>query len=227
MGSADSRGHAGPRARRGSERAAHDGRERGAVVVEAALVTPLLVLVVLGIVEMSLFMRDVVSVNSSVRVGARIASVSAGAGPGTCVASADPPPCSPEQAPALAQAAADAIARAGSAMPKDSIEWVMVYEAGSNGYPVGQTSLTCSTNCVTYVWDSGLDQFRYQSGSWNSTATINACINHADRDAVGVALRAHHGWVSGLFGDGVDVVERSVMQFEPLPNDQCLPGQHG
>jgi hypothetical protein len=211
----------------GAGRGTRERDQRGAVAVEAALVTPLLVLVVLGIVEMSLFMRDVVSVNSSVRVGARIASVSAGAGPGTCAASADPPPCTPASAPALAQAAADAIQRAGSAMPKDSIQWVMVYEAGTNGFPVGQTTLTCSSNCVTYVWDAGLDQFRYESGSWNSTTTINACVNDPNRDAVGVALQARHGWVSGLFGDGVDVTERSVMQFEPLPNDQCLPGQHG
>jgi hypothetical protein len=202
-------------------------RERGAVAVEAALVTPLLVLVLVGIIEMSLFMRDVVSVNSSVRTGARIASVSAGAGPGTCAASANPPPCTPQQAPALAQAAADAIQRAGSAMPRDSIEWLMVYEAGSNGFPLGQTALTCSSNCVTYVWDAGLDRFRFQSGSWNSTLSINACVNDPNRDAVGVAVRARHGWVSGLLGDGIDVTERSVMQFEPLPNDQCLPGQHG
>lgn len=203
--------------------------QRGAVAVEAALVTPLLVLLLVGIIEMSLFMRDVVAVNSSVRVGARIASVSAGAGPGTCEASADPPPCTPQGAPALAQAAADAIQKAGSAMPPDSIQWVMIYEAGDNGFPVGQTDLTCTTNCVTYIWDSNLSggKFRYQSGTWNAASQINACVNDPDRDAVGIALRAQHGWVTGLFGDGMDITERSVMQFEPLPNEQCAPGEHG
>src|SRR5262245_42685421 len=104
--------------------------ERGAVAIEAALVTPLLVLLVFGIIEMSLVMKDTVSVNSSVRVGARVASVSAGTGPGTCPTGPTAPPCTPAQAPALAQAAADAIQRSGTAMPKDSIEWVMIYEAG-------------------------------------------------------------------------------------------------
>lgn len=201
--------------------------QKGAVAVEAALVTPLLVLLVFGIIEMSMLMRDTVSVNSSVRTGARIASVSAASGPGTCPTGPSAPPCTPAQAPALAQAAADAIQRAGSAMPQDSIEWVMIYEAGANGFPIGQTTLTCSSNCVTYTWNDANNRFQYQAGSWNSTTAINACVNDANRDAVGVALRARHTWVSGLFGDGVEMTERSVMQFEPLPNDQCLPGHHG
>ena len=110
--------------------------ERGAVAVEAALVTPILFLFVLGIIEMSLLMRDTVAVSSAVRVGGRVASVSAGAGPGVCQASADPPPCSPVTTPALAQAAADAIQRAGSAMPKDQIDYILVYRANSGGYPM-------------------------------------------------------------------------------------------
>jgi len=199
--------------------------QKGAVAVEAALVTPLLVLLVFGIIEMSLFMRDTVAVNSSVRTGARIASVSAAAGPGTCPTGHTT--CSPAQAPALAQAAADAIQRAGSAMPKDSIDWVMIYEADTNGFPLGQSTLTCSTNCVQYIWDDATNKFQFESGSWNSTTAVNACVNDPNRDAVGVALRARHTWVSGLFGDGVEMTERSVMQFEPLPNDQCLPGHHG
>jgi hypothetical protein len=201
--------------------------ERGAAAVEAALVTPLLCLLVFGIIEMSLLMRDTVAVSSSVRTGARIASTDAGAGPGVCLASANPPPCTPQNAPALAQAAADAIQRAGSAMPKDSIQWIIVYDANSGGYPMpaGNTSLTCSSNCVKYVWDTGLDRFRYSSGSWDSS-TINACVNDPGRQAVGVAMRATHTWVTGLFGNGVDLQERSVMQFEPLSNDTCEPGLH-
>src|SRR4051794_5390732 len=199
--------------------------ERGAVAVEAAIVSPLLLVLLLGIVEMSLLMRDVVSTNSSVRTGARVAASSAGAGPGTCQASANPPPCTPASAPAVAQAAADAIDRAGSAMPKDSIQSLIVYSANSQGFPLpaGNTSMTCSTKCVTYVWDTGLGKFRYSSGSWDST-TINACLNDPNRESVGVVLNAKHSWITGFFGSGVSLQERSVMQFEPLPNESCKPG---
>ncbi len=91
--------------------------------------------------------------------------------------------------------------------------------------PTGNTSLTCSTQCVKFVWDGGLNKFRYSSGTWVST-TINACVNHASRDTVGVAMVAEHPWITGLFGDGVELTERSVMNFEPLPSEQCMPGTH-
>jgi Flp pilus assembly protein TadG len=191
--------------------------ERGAVAVEAGLLMPLLALVLFGIIEMSLLMRDTVAVTSSVRTGSRIAATAPGAGPGT-----------PATTPALTQAAADAIKRAGSAMPADSIDWILVYQANAAGYPMpaGNTAtLACSTNCVKYVWDAATDKFRYDTGSWAS-ASINACVNDANRMAVGVAMRAHHNWITGLFGNGVNMTERSVMQFEPLPNDLCAAGAH-
>jgi hypothetical protein len=197
--------------------------ERGAVAVEAALVSPILLLLLLGIIEMSLLMRDVVATSSSVRVGARMASTSAGAGPGSC--KVGDLVCTPQKAPKVAQLAADAIQRAGSAMPKDSIQWILVYRANTGGYPLpeGNKNLVCSTDCVKYVWDKDDDKFQYSSGAWDSKS-INACVNDANLMSVGVAMQARHGWVTGFFGKGVDVSERTVMQFEPLDNNSCKPG---
>jgi Flp pilus assembly protein TadG len=195
--------------------------------VEAALLLPILITMMLGIVEMSLYMRDIVSVSSAVRVGSRIASVSAGAGPGTCVASVNPPPCTPASAPAFAQAAANAIQRAGSAMPQTQINSLTIYDANAKGYPqpANNTALTCSYNCVVYVWDTGLGAFRYASGSWNSTS-VNACVNDPNETAIGIAMTATHPWITGFFKNSVTINERSVMQFEPLPSAGCLPGAH-
>ena len=198
--------------------------QRGAVAVEAALLTPLLTVILFGIIEMSLLMRDVVAVNSSTHVGTRMAAVAAGAGPASC----SPSPCTPPTSPMLAQLAANAIQQAGSAMPQDQINWVLVYNANSSGYPMpaGNTSAVCSTSCVKYVWNASTNQFVYSSGSWASTS-INACINDPSRMSVGVIMNARHPWITGLFGSGVTFQERSVMQFEPLPNDTCKPGAHG
>jgi len=197
--------------------------ERGAAAVEFALVVPILVILMFGIIEMSLLMRDNVSMSSAVRAGARTASAAADAGPGTCQASSNPPPCSPATVPAFAQAAADTIQTAGTAMPRDDIEWLMIYEAGTNGFPIGQTSLSCTSNCVIYVWDEVLSKFRYSSGSWAS-ASVNACVNDPGRHTVGVAMQANHTWMTGMFGDGMVMQERTVMQFEPLESDRCKPG---
>jgi hypothetical protein len=213
-------------------------RERGAVALEAALVTPFLILLVFGIIEFSLLMRDYVAVSSSARVGGRIASASAGAGPGTCPTGPSAPPCTPATAPAFAQAAADAIAKAGTALPKDEIDYIWVYEANSNGLPGTATSLdsaTCSVSCVKYTWSTTDNAFRYNSGSWQSSS-VNACVNdtsttvsaagNTGTTVVGVYLKAHHNWLTGMFGTTKSMSDRAVMKFEPLTYDVCKPGAH-
>lgn len=193
----------------------------GAAAVEFALVALLLITLLLGIIEFSLLLRDYVSLGSAVRTGARIASAEAGAGPGTCPTGANPPPCTPASVPKLAQDAADAIQRAGSAMPEDNIDEIWVYKSNSDGFPGSATTLagaTCSTNCVVYRWVDSANRFQYSSGSWASTS-IAACVGSSD--SVGVIMKATHKYLFGLFGTTVSMSDRAVMQFEPLATDQC------
>jgi len=203
--------------------------ERGAVVVEAALVTPLLMALLLGIIEMALLMKDDVALTSAVRNGGRTASANAGAGPGGTAADDGSclPPRSPANAPMFAQMAANAIQRAGSALPKNSIKELWVYKANNKGYPGadGLTAMTCGTNCVKYKWIGGsTNGFRYYSGSWISS-TVNACANNTPH-AVGIYMRAEHDFVTGFFTDHVDIEDHAVFAFEPLPTLTCAPGTH-
>jgi hypothetical protein len=201
--------------------------ERGAVAIEAALITPILMLFVFGIIEMSLLLKDDVALTSAVRTAGRTASANAGLGPGgeneagDCVS-----PCSPANAPMFAQVAANAVQQAGSALPKDSIKELWVYKANNKGYPGadGMTSMTCGSNCVKYKWVASKDQFRYLSGSWDSKS-VNACANN-NPDAVGIYMKAEHGFVSGLFGTTVEIEDHAVFAFEPLPTLSCAPGTH-
>lgn len=204
--------------------------ERGAVVVEAALVTPLLMALILGIIEMALLMKDDVALTSAVRNGGRIASANAAAGPGgvneggDCVS-----PCSPANAPMFAQLAANAIQSAGTALPRDSIQELWIYKANDKGFPGanGSTAMTCSTNCVKYKWVPAKDQFRYYSGSWTSS-TVNACANSTAPpiDVLGVYMLARHDFVSGFFGKSVNIEDHAVFTFEPLPTLTCAAGAH-
>jgi hypothetical protein len=208
--------------------------QSGAVAVEAALVTPILILLVFGMIEFAFVMRDYAGVSSSVRTGARIASTGAGAGPGTCETGPEAPPCTSTSSPALAQQAADAIQRAGSAMPADSINYILVYKANQQGFPGGSGNTTmpadCSgtPDCVRFVWRASADAFRYGGGAWSSK-TISACfpgsaLNPLDR--VGVYLNASHPFLSGLFGDQITLSDRAVLDFEPLPTQSCPANQH-
>jgi hypothetical protein len=206
-------------------RAVRGRRDEGAAAVEFAIVSLLLFTIVFGIIEFSLLLRDHVAATSAVRTGARIASASPGAGP--CNPATDGSTvCPPSRPPLLAQAAADAIQRQGTALPKDAIDELWVYKANSTGLPGSATSwssASCTTNCVKYRWADASNRFIYVSGTWN-TSQVNACIGSAD--AVGVYLKATHRFITGLFGSSVTVSDNAVMQFEPLPTDQCSPGSH-
>jgi hypothetical protein len=201
--------------------------------VEAALITPILVLLVFGIIEFSFVLRDYQVVSSDVRVAARIASTGAGSGPGTCDAYVGAPPCTTGNAPALAQIAADAIQREGSAMPPNSINYILIYKANAQGYPGADGSTTmpssCSStsNCVKFTWqpnaNSGAGAFRYADGTWLSK-NISACFpgnstNPLDR--VGVYLNATHKMMTGLFGSSLTLSDRAAFDFEPLPTSSC------
>jgi hypothetical protein len=208
-----------PRRRRGRG-------EDGAAAVEFAIVVPVLLLLVIGMLEFAFVMRDYLSVSSSVRVGVRIAATGAGAGPGTCPGL--PVICTPGNTPALAQAAADAIQQAGTAMPQDFIQYVWVYQANTDGFPGSATTQAqadaagCATvaNCVVFKWNKTLNRFLYDGGTWVSS-TINACLNSPNAQSVGVFMRANHPYLSRLFGSSISLTDRAVMKFEPLATREC------
>ena len=208
--------------------------QAGAVAVEAALVTPILFMLVFGMIEFAFVMRDYAGVSSSVRTGSRIASTGADAGPGTCEAGPLAPPCTGASSPALAQEAADAIQRAGSAMPPDSINYILVFKANSAGYPGPESNRTMPTDCsatlhcVKFVWRNDLDAFRYGGGSWDSRS-ISACFPGSvlhPLERVGVYLNASHPMMTGFFGDSVTLSDRGVLNFEPLATQSCGAFQH-
>lgn len=203
--------------------------ERGAVAIEAALVTGVVFAMIFGILEMAFLMRDHVGVGSSARVGARAASVGAAAGPCTSDP-ADEVPCPANGVPELAQLAADAIASSRTVLPRDAVTYIMVYKANEHGFPGTATSMPelsgCSTDCVAYKWYPSQNRFRYAQGSWDSRQ-INGCADSAaPLDAVGVQVVVEHAFLTGVFGSSMELSDHSVMSFEPLANLTCAPGAH-
>lgn len=172
--------------------------DRGAVTVEAALITPLLITLAFGIIEFGLFYKDSIVVTSMVRTGARTMSAE------------------PRQSQQFSDAVA-AVTAAVSSASAGSVQELWIYEAGSNGFPTGYSNFnTCSTTkCVRYTWNG--TGFTSVSGySWSVT-TQNACPNDSAHTSVGIYIKASHHFLTGLFPGTWPTSDHAVMRFEPIP----------
>lgn len=204
-------------------RTAGSGR-RGAVIIETALVAPLLLVIVFGIVEMAFLKKDDAALASLVRAGGRTAASALADHreqshqPSEFCAA---PACSVANAPELADAAATAIVHSDGRLSKDAIHELWVYKANAKGYPGTADSTgfgSCVDACVVYRWSPERQTFEYVSGSWRAD-DIHACVD--GQDSVGVYLKATHEFHTGLFSRGVDITDHAVFSFDALGPTSC------
>jgi hypothetical protein len=186
------------------------GRDRsarpdsGAVAVEAALITPVLLLLVFGIVELSLLLKDDLAVSSAVRAGARTGSSLPRFDDGTTD---------------FAQEAADQVARSADNLNLPDVA-LTIYAADTDGNPEsGGTPDSCSNRCVHFRYDSQSQSFVRDGGSW-AASSINACPGDPGQDAIGVYVSYPHHLAA--LGGTFTLTGRAVMAFEPVaPTQGC------
>jgi len=175
--------------------------ERGAAAVEGALVTPVVMALLFGIIEMGFLFKDYLAVAGSVRAGVRIAS-------------ANP------RAASYAQAAADSVAGTGGAMNFNDVQQMWVYKADTTtDKPVGFTDFSNCAVCVKFRWDAGTRSFVTISDSWPAS-TQNACSSSSlggPPDRIGVYLQLKHDAFTNLVFNSINVSEASILTLEPLP----------
>lgn len=182
--------------------------DRGATLVEAALVTPVLLLFIFGIFEFGLAFRDYLTVANSARDGVRTASV------------------------AGADLDADyrtlaAIAEASTVLPDDAIEEIVIFKATG---PDDSPAANCESagTCNRYV-ASDLERPPDEFGCHTSTIAPNAPDRHwcpntrevsvgTGLDFIGVEVLVRHEYVTGLFGAAVDLDDRMILKVEPQEN---------
>lgn len=180
-----------------------DIADRGAVLVESALVFLLLVMLTFGIIEWGLYIKDANTVTAATRAGARTASAL------------------PRQ-PGFADRAAAAVTSSLTALDRDAAEVLWVYRADANGMPDsgGFSDATPCSVCFRYVWDTATQSWREVHAGWAYADQV-ACGGQ-NSDALGVYLRARHHFFTGFFGPDRAVADRTVMRLEPVPG-QCRP----
>jgi hypothetical protein len=180
-------------------------------MVEAAIVLPILVVVVMGIIELGFAFASASTANGSSRSGARLAAA-AYATSGTITENQ--------------QTAADQIAATVAADLKNltSAEPIgmTIYRADAlstegapvGGFPADGMAGGCSSDCYRYEWDG--DSMEHVGGTWPNP---DAC--GMELDSIGVFVQVRHDYLTGFVGESVYLEGHTIMRLEPLPSDEC------
>ncbi len=191
------------RNRQAQSRAEHrsrSDRSRGAILVEAAIVLPLLVMLVLGIVEYSVAFNKSATVANATRAGARTASAL---------------PKDTDYATKTADAVATALTSLGSDAPQEL--WIYKVATGTDDDPIGGSFGSCS-DCIGYTWNPAARTFNTASPMGGDAWTANeqnACVDASHPDRLGVYVKAEHDYLSGMFGTSRTLEHRTVVRLEP------------
>lgn len=181
-------------------------RERGAVLVEAALVVPLVMFLTFGAIEFGFAFNEQGTTRSATRSAARAASTQ----PRADVADFE-------------RAAVDTLDASARNLANGVPVFALVYEFTGTEI-TSEAACAASSNCAVYEWDTSVPPGRFvRSGGddWLPTER-NACAGETDR--VGVFLAVHHGWLTGLpfnLSGGVTITSNTVMALEPVPGTGC------
>jgi hypothetical protein len=208
--------NAGPMARTGAQlaglprsfarfvrRAVGRRGESGAVVVEFAIILPLLMTITFGIIEYSGAFHDSAIAADASRAGGRVGSALA-------------------TQPGYTTSVVDAVDAAVATLPSDSPQELWIYKANVNGYPgTGTDFSSCGANCIKYLWSSSTKSFNMgapQGGGWPA-ASHQVCTEPYDE--IGVFVKIKHTFFTGFFGPNITITDHSVFRFEPVPTSVC------
>jgi hypothetical protein len=203
----------------------------GQGLVELALVLPLFLLLLIGLIDFGFAFYTNMTLEYASREGARVASALANGG-GTLGC---PPPYgavaggSPNwqtvdnhaiSAVQRVLESAGIPVRLGPSDPnKDGIEWIRVYKADSNGggydTPGNFNEWTYSAGGGPTVDGAALDFVGPGTPAWKACSRYNGNTNP---DAVGIAIKYTKAWnipMAGLFVGKLTLVDKTVMVLNP------------
>jgi Flp pilus assembly protein TadG len=177
----------------------------GAVLVEAALVGPLFVLVIFGLIEFGGAYRDTLTLANASVGGTRQAAISGNA------ADAD-------------WDIIQAVKRANTAMPASQLTEIVIFRAtGPNG-TVPTACLTGPVIGLCNVFDQASLALTAEPEEWNDcggptgdycSTSRTVTVGAPGPDYVGVYVRAVHPWITGFFGKQVTLTDCSITRLEP------------
>ncbi len=179
-------------------------KDSGASLLEAAIVAPVILLIVFSIIELSFAYRSASITSTAARSGARLAASTYG-----------------DAAPADQATVRDAIATAvniaiADLRPEATPTRMLIFESTSTGTPLSGNLATCGASCMSFTWDTATNRFVHQSGSWTDPDNCGIVL-----DRVGVYVEVAHRPTAPLLSTTIKVDEVTVMRLEPGAFSTC------
>lgn len=177
--------------------------ERGAALVETAILIPIVILITFGMIEFSSAYQSSSVATAAARSAARVASAEA-------------------KQPTYAVDAAAAASSSLHTIPNNEPVEMWIYQANGSGYPQSGDFSACNTNCIKYLWNTATKSFDTSNplGSGWAAASQNAC-QLAGWDSVGVYVKINHKFLTRLFGASITLSDHAVFRLEPAPTSSC------
>ncbi len=181
---------------------------RGQSLLEFALVLPIVMLLIVGMIEFAFAFNAILSVNFASRDAALLAAEAASAGGSDCV---------------ILKSIEDDVSVPAKA---SQIQQVRIFWADANGAEKAANvySRTASTTCtfpdgstITVPYTATLTNYPVSA----RCGVIAGCGGaHPGLDTIGVAINYHHNWITGIpavFAWGaIDFTRSNAMRMEPI-----------
>ena len=186
-------------------RGRRDG-ERGAVLVETAILIPIIIMITFGLIEFSMVYQSSSTGAAAARAAARTASAEAKL---------------PNYATDAAAAAATALKTIGSDEPVE----MWVYKATTSAIPDRTATRVSACAPRTASSTPGIPRVKKfdtaspGGGGWPYTSQ-QAC-DVSSWDSVGVYVKLSHKYLTNLFGASITLTDHAVFRLEPAPTQAC------
>jgi Flp pilus assembly protein TadG len=190
---------------RGILRASRSRRQRGAILVEAALVFPILILIVMGTLEIGLAFKDYLTVSYISREGARLGALAGNDTEADC-------------------AILRGIGELANPNDLDRINQIQIFKADEGTGNQGVTNIATynggdATQCH-YPTQAG-DGWTFGAVGWPATSR-QAKVGALPLDIIGVRVTLDRSWVTGFppFRGNFQVDESTITRLEPKVFEQ-------
>ncbi len=179
---------------------------RGQTLVEFALVIPVFLMVLMGVLEFAFMFNAVLSADYATRDGALLAAEAGDSPGGDCAV--------------LKAVDADFGPPAGRTM----IQTVEIFESNAAGSQIGGSTIYARTGSYSCTLPDGTSITLPYSRTANGYPMANRCnilvgCGGQPLDFVGVRVTYHHSWktpLGGTFGTLLTVIKSNSMRMEPI-----------